>query len=211
MQKSVGQKLGSWIGKVVKVEADEDGWGWGEFLRIKVQLDISKPLIRGLWIRLDEEIECNGLRSIRHFFIVKYEKLPNFCYICGKIGHIEEECERKLEKGEKRQYGAFLLASPYRRQKGSGSLAAPNYHDFSSQSEHSGIKSSQSGEKSVKRSEQGNVKWKKTNVFEEEVASPLKISECNQNNGQGIVAQNPSNEGSFDEIDENNSKRRGTK
>lgn len=44
MTKEVGAQLGSGAGKVLEVEVDENGLGWGNFLSIKVEVDITKPL-----------------------------------------------------------------------------------------------------------------------------------------------------------------------
>ncbi|KAK3183012.1 hypothetical protein Dsin_030298 [Dipteronia sinensis] len=54
-------------------------------MRVKVQLDINKPLKRWLRLKLDksDNIVVVGL---------KYERLPEFCYACGKIGHGIKEC-----------------------------------------------------------------------------------------------------------------------
>lgn len=35
-----------------EVEVDDDGVGWGEFLRVQVVLDLAKPLSRGRTITL---------------------------------------------------------------------------------------------------------------------------------------------------------------
>lgn len=50
----------------------------------------------------------------RVFF--RYERLPNFCYLCGMLGHGEKECDKdgmtrtREEKGAY-QYGAWLPLS----------------------------------------------------------------------------------------------------
>lgn len=47
---------------------------------------------------------------------VKYERLPIFCFACGRIGHMQKDCmEAELDglEGEK-QWGAWLKASPRR-------------------------------------------------------------------------------------------------
>jgi hypothetical protein len=35
-----------------EVEAVEDGVGWGEFLRVRIKLDLSKPLPKGRMLKL---------------------------------------------------------------------------------------------------------------------------------------------------------------
>ncbi|GAV77410.1 zf-CCHC_4 domain-containing protein [Cephalotus follicularis] len=45
----------------------------------------------------------------------RYEKLPNFCFSCGSMGHLESECDQvkqdgDLGKGVTFQYGHWLRA-----------------------------------------------------------------------------------------------------
>jgi hypothetical protein len=42
--------FGNWIGKFISVDANEYGtaWAWGEELRIRVQIKVDKPLVRGV-------------------------------------------------------------------------------------------------------------------------------------------------------------------
>ncbi|KAJ4824571.1 hypothetical protein Tsubulata_047334 [Turnera subulata] len=47
----------------------------------------------------------------------RYEDIPDFCYICGKLGHILNECDQTSEESddEKRiTYGEWLRASPHK-------------------------------------------------------------------------------------------------
>jgi hypothetical protein len=45
MTKEAGEEIGEMIGDVLKVDADDDGLAIGQFMRIKVRLDIHKPLM----------------------------------------------------------------------------------------------------------------------------------------------------------------------
>jgi hypothetical protein len=47
MSEAMGFQLGNSVGHVEEVETEEDGIGWGNYLHVKIQLDISKPLARG--------------------------------------------------------------------------------------------------------------------------------------------------------------------
>ncbi|KAL0406194.1 UNVERIFIED_CONTAM: hypothetical protein Slati_3933300 [Sesamum latifolium] len=65
----------------------------GAKVRIRVSLDTRKPLTRALHIRL-----IGGDDEVMVMFI--YERLPNFFYGCGVLGHIMRDCERHLDKVE---------------------------------------------------------------------------------------------------------------
>ncbi|CAN1761820.1 hypothetical protein LINPERHAP1_LOCUS8065 [Linum perenne] len=82
---TVGKALGDFIGDFVAYD-DKNVWSFRDpYMRIRVRLDVRKPLKRGKKVRQagGEGGEC----------IFRYEHLPNFCYICGKMGHIDRYCE----------------------------------------------------------------------------------------------------------------------
>uniref|UniRef100_A0A803MDE5 CCHC-type domain-containing protein n=1 Tax=Chenopodium quinoa TaxID=63459 RepID=A0A803MDE5_CHEQI len=79
-------------------------------MRVKVQVNIAKPLRRGMKVAVE-----SGCTKWIGF---KYERLGDFCYYCGQIGHTDKDCEEKEggvgESPVVFQYGPFLTASPYR-------------------------------------------------------------------------------------------------
>uniref|UniRef100_A0A803MV72 Zinc knuckle CX2CX4HX4C domain-containing protein n=1 Tax=Chenopodium quinoa TaxID=63459 RepID=A0A803MV72_CHEQI len=105
----VGEFLGGFI------EADEtDPLGWNDCLRIKVLVDINKPLRRGLFLAMGQ----NKPRWVD----IKYETLADFCFFYGRLEHTEKECqfkEQAKEEDEKMvfQYGLWLRASPKKKPK----------------------------------------------------------------------------------------------
>lgn len=94
-------------GDVIMVDADISGACWGKFLRVKVWIDIIKPLTKGRILTMGD---------VKYWIPFKYERLPNFCYHCGLFKDKAGRCE-KLEKGKllmdgfNQQYGAWLRAS----------------------------------------------------------------------------------------------------
>lgn len=84
MDKDIMQEIGGKIGKVEEVETDEIGGCIGSFARIRIRIDITQPLKKRLLPRL-EDGEKISLR-------VAYEKLPDFCFCCGLLGHQYKEC-----------------------------------------------------------------------------------------------------------------------
>lgn len=66
----------------------EEG-GRTSVLRVKVNLDITQPLT--VWL--------NGQRLDRAYQRLKvtYDKLPEFFFYCGRIGHVDKDCRKKFE------------------------------------------------------------------------------------------------------------------
>lgn len=46
MKCSYGELIGNSIEKVLDVDVDTDNMGWGSFLRVKVEMNLTKPLER---------------------------------------------------------------------------------------------------------------------------------------------------------------------
>lgn len=85
----------------------ETGSKEGRYARILVDVDLSKPLVRGFKLR------CNGEECWVDF---KYENLPIFCFYCGLIGHGERKCVRRCvdtKNSELRegQFGDWIRAT----------------------------------------------------------------------------------------------------
>ena len=79
MNSCVVTRIANEIGVPILVDALKNGLAWGPFLRIQVDIDITKPLMRGKMIPIE------GAEKVWVFF--KYERLPTFCYRCGILGH----------------------------------------------------------------------------------------------------------------------------
>lgn len=58
----------------------------GRYARICVDMDISKPLLQGIWISRDDN---------KFFQPVQYESVPSVCFSCGRVLHRTENCPFK--------------------------------------------------------------------------------------------------------------------
>ena len=84
MNRIVGNCIANEICIPLLVDAPKSDLAWGPFLRIWVDIDITKPLMRGKMIHIEDlEEGC---------VYFKYERLPIFCYRCGIFGHQDQEC-----------------------------------------------------------------------------------------------------------------------
>lgn len=84
LSKAMGTRLGNILGFFVEFDPNTTGDCTGNFLRVRVRLDISKPLRK--WINLDLSVEeVSRLR-------LDYEEIPYFCLFCGRLSHISNGC-----------------------------------------------------------------------------------------------------------------------
>ncbi|TXG60547.1 hypothetical protein EZV62_015120 [Acer yangbiense] len=107
MNRRMAKWLAEQIGEVIEIPSESRDC-WGKFFRVKVRIDISRPLKRWLRLSLDQSgnIVVVGL---------KYERLPEFCFACGKIGHGINDCPDKEAKkeameGTNLRFGSWMRA-----------------------------------------------------------------------------------------------------
>ncbi|KAK3207133.1 hypothetical protein Dsin_021179 [Dipteronia sinensis] len=96
--KGVAVEAGGNLGEVVEIPLESKEC-WGKFMRVKVAIDISKPLKRGNRVWIDEFREMVMAP-------VRYERLPDFFYACGMIRPVHMDCTN--EEAKKRLWEACL-------------------------------------------------------------------------------------------------------
>jgi hypothetical protein len=124
MTKGIAVKIGESLGRLEDVDFAGDGPGWGRCVRIRVELELAKPLERGRALRLDGK---------SYWVSFKYEKLPMFCFECGRIVHGEKGCpiprrQRLSSTEDMKQWGVGLRADDGRR-RGNGGRSAYSAHE----------------------------------------------------------------------------------
>jgi hypothetical protein len=82
------------VGEAFTVYVEEDGIAVGEYLRIKVRINITQTLTRRIAVNVGED-------NHKKWCPFEYEFLPEFCYTCGVICHDDKSCSIKFKKGEK--------------------------------------------------------------------------------------------------------------
>ena len=79
----------------------------GNFMRARVEVDITKLLCRGRKISWDDSREG--------WVVFMYEQLPNICYWCGLVSHDDKDCilwlnSRGTLRTEEQQFGPWIRA-----------------------------------------------------------------------------------------------------
>lgn len=98
-------ELGNVIIKVEEIKTDATGECFGQILRLRISVDVTKPLKK--LIELEQEGEDEEDIPMR----VMYERLPDFCFCCGRIGHQYRECVYyKSQSKDEMSYVPWLKA-----------------------------------------------------------------------------------------------------
>lgn len=76
--------IGNSLGKFKEIDLDNGEVEWVEFMRLRVTLDITRPLLRC------KKLSTESSGSV--WVYIKYERLPDFCFCCGILRHSHKEC-----------------------------------------------------------------------------------------------------------------------
>ncbi|KAF4387554.1 hypothetical protein F8388_011702 [Cannabis sativa] len=116
MSARVVQDVGNRIGVFIESDPNNFKGFWRNYLRIRVTINIEKPLRRKM------KISPEGEDSFWVHF--KYERAPTFCFICGIIGHTENFCAKLFQTPLDqivKPYGIWMKATPIQQNKYIGS------------------------------------------------------------------------------------------
>ena len=91
------------MGSFVAEDVNNFNGTWRNFLRVRVQMDVGQPLKRRMRI---EKRDCDWI-----WVEFRYERLPNFCFICGCLGHIDRKCKKLYDSPDGnvlKPYGVWM-------------------------------------------------------------------------------------------------------
>lgn len=92
------RKMGGCIGEVKEIDEIIGPMGIDRnYIRVKVDVDTNCPLLAGIWYT-----RSNGEKGRAD---IKYERLPDFCFGCGRIGHSERMCKSEISVANSRDGG----------------------------------------------------------------------------------------------------------
>lgn len=88
------------------LEIEEDFLDISHFRRVRVMVDVTQPLKRFQMIRI------KGITTAK--IIIKYERLPHFCFLWGLMCHMEKDCASVSDEDKEKGYGwgMDIRASP---------------------------------------------------------------------------------------------------
>lgn len=105
VSENVLRNIENYVGVFVKSDPANVNGGWRLFSRIRVKMELDKPLKRRMKLKRD---------GGEWFWInFKYERISSFCFVCGLLGHQERDCSIVYANPDKeitRAYGVWLRA-----------------------------------------------------------------------------------------------------
>lgn len=91
MSERIAKAIGDHVGVFIRADKNSFDGSWKMFMRIRVLVDVTKPLKRRMKLK-----KAGGQWFWADF---RYERLPNFCFICGILGHTDRFCQKHFEEG----------------------------------------------------------------------------------------------------------------
>jgi hypothetical protein len=97
--------LGKVLGVLLEVDnADKSKPNRKGFLRIRVLINLKNPLATGFLHQRPPKAPAQ--------IVYQYERLSDFCYACGRLGHLSFSCPIVPRPPDNGIYGPHLKASP---------------------------------------------------------------------------------------------------
>ncbi|KAM0880049.1 hypothetical protein ACQ4PT_033835 [Festuca glaucescens] len=87
-KKKIAQIIGAKLGKYLEANLDADGRNPYDFLHVHVDIPVDRRLRPSITTQVKGSDEIST-------FLVRYERVPYFCFWCGFIGHDDTDCEKK--------------------------------------------------------------------------------------------------------------------
>ena len=84
MNVRAAEKIYEVLGRVIPTANPRESEG-GNFIRVRVSMDVTGPLCRGRLVSIGQEKQV--------WISFKYERLLNICYWCGCFDHDDKDCE----------------------------------------------------------------------------------------------------------------------
>lgn len=115
MSEAVGKHVGNTIGSFLEYDPKNTSEFWCLFMRVRVLLDVRKPLLKKLKLRKPG----GDAKEV----VLKYETLDIFCYMCGMLGHLDNSCNKLFDlvrDDSSRNWGPEIKAEVRRGGSSSG-------------------------------------------------------------------------------------------
>lgn len=99
MSEMIARDIGNRLGTYVRSDPKNFTARWREYMRVRVVIDVCKPLQKSI------KLKRQGGEILR--VSVKYERLPLFCFLCGRLGHTDRRCDLPAKENKRDMEKAF--------------------------------------------------------------------------------------------------------
>lgn len=89
MSEVVGKQLANFFGEFLEYDSKNNNSIWRKYMRVRVILDVRKPLMR--------KKKINRKDGYEFVVMCKYERLGEFCFCCGMLTQADRFCRRNSE------------------------------------------------------------------------------------------------------------------